>query len=76
MARAAGFTDAEVHAVPLVETDTGADTYSMGMVATIAHFVGRRQPELVDAWRADIRSHADDDDYFFSVTRFATVLRC
>jgi arsenite methyltransferase len=76
MARAAGFTDAEVHAVPLVETDTGADTYSMGMLATIADFVGRRQRELVEAWRADIRSQAVEGNYFFSLTRFATVLRC
>ncbi|TFV61913.1 methyltransferase domain-containing protein [Geodermatophilus sp. DF01-2] len=76
MARAAGFTCAEVHAVPLVETDTRADTYSMGMLATIAHFVGRRQPELVEAWRADIRSGAAEGDYFFSLTRFATVIRC
>lgn len=75
-ARAAGFTAAEVHAVPLVETDTGADTYSMGMLATIAHFVGRRQPELAETWRADIPSRAVGGDYFFSLTRFATVLRC
>lgn len=76
IARAAGFTDVEVHAVPLVETDTEADTYSMGMLATISRFVGRRQPELVDAWRADIRARAAEGAYFFSLTRFATVLRC
>lgn len=76
MARAAGFADVDVQAVPLVETDTREDTYSMGMLATIARFVGRRQPELAEAWRADIRARALEGDYFFSLTRFAMVVRC
>lgn len=74
LAREAGFVSAEMHAVPVVETETSSDTYSLGMAATIARFVGRREPELASAWRDDVRSQAADGTYFFSLTRFATVV--
>lgn len=73
-AAAAGFGTIEVHAVPVVETGTGKGTYSEAMAATIARFVGRRQPELAVAWRDDIASQAAGSTYFFGLTRFATVV--
>ena len=74
LAREAGFGDVEVHAVPVVETETEQDTYSLGMAATIARFVGRSEPEQARAWREDVRAQAAAGTYFFALTRFATVL--
>jgi len=74
LAEASGFTSAEVHALPLVETQTQTDTYSLGMAATIERFVERHQPGLADGWREDVRSQALRGTYFFSLTRFAVVL--
>lgn len=74
LARAAGFTGARVHAVPVVETDTSSDTYSLGMAATIGRFVGRREPALAAAWHDDVRGQGDAGTYFFSLTRFAVVI--
>jgi len=74
LARAAGFADAVVHAVPIVETDTSSDTYSLGMAAFIARFVGRQDAALADAWRADVRRQAAKGTYFFGLTRFATIV--
>lgn len=74
LAREAGFAGAEVHAVPLVETDTSRDTYSLGMAGTIAKFVGRRDPALGTVWRDDLRAQAAAGTYFFAVTRFAVVV--
>jgi ubiquinone/menaquinone biosynthesis C-methylase UbiE len=78
LARETGFASTQVHAVPVVETatevETGSDTYSHGMAATIARFVGRREPDLAGAWRDDVRSQAAAGTYFFAVTRFATVV--
>lgn len=73
-ARAAGFTAAEVHALPVVETATDVDTYSLGMAATIERFVEREQPSLVRGWRADVKAQARRGTYFFSLTRFAVVV--
>jgi len=39
----------------------------------IAEFVGGRQNlarEDIDAWRHDLRTRAEDDDYLFSVNRY------
>ena len=72
MAREAGFASTELQAVPIVETESG--TYSLAMAATIATFVGRREPDLAKAWRDDVRSHADAGTYFFGLTRFAAVV--
>ena len=74
LARAAGFVDVEVHALPVVETDTSADTYSAGMAGTIARFVGRTERDLADAWKADVRRQAAAGTWFFALTRFATVV--
>lgn len=74
LARAAGFDDVTVHALPLMETDTTSDTYSRGMAGTIARFVGRREPELAEGWRADLRGQAQRGTWWFSLTRTATVV--
>ena len=73
LARTAGFQTAEVHALPVVETDAQEDTYSLGMAATIERFVEGRHPGATAGWRDDIRSRAARGDYFFSLTRFAIV---
>ncbi len=72
LARQAGFASTEVQAVPIVEIDSS--TYSLAMAATIATFVGRREPELARAWRDDVRSQAAAGTYFFGLTRFAAVV--
>lgn len=73
-ARGAGFAGVEVYAVPLVETRTHTDTYSVGMAGTIAAFVGQQDPELAAGWLEDVRRQAAEDTYFFSLTRCAAVL--
>jgi ubiquinone/menaquinone biosynthesis C-methylase UbiE len=74
LAHGAGFDAVAVHALPLVETDTSSDTYSRGMVGTIARFVGRREPELAAAWKADLRGQAERGTWWFGLTRTATVV--
>ena len=74
LARAAGFADVAVDALPLVEVDTTSDTFSRGMLSTIARFVARRAPELADAWRADLRGQAERGTWWFGLTRTATVV--
>ncbi len=76
LARSAGFTSVDVVALPMVETQTGADTYSMGMAAAIAHFVARTEPVLATGWRDDVKEQSRRGQYFFSLTRFATIVRC
>lgn len=71
--RTAGFAVSQVVAVPVVETEPASAGYSLGMADTIAAFVERREPGLAAAWRDDVVGKAADDDYFFSVTRFAAV---
>jgi arsenite methyltransferase len=75
LARAAGFRTVDVVALPMVETMTVGDTYSLGMAATIARYVGRSDPELAGGWRQDVTSQAAAGRYFFSVNRFATVVQ-
>ncbi len=74
LAHAAGFVNVEVHAVPVLETDTRSDTYGVGMSATIARFVGRSDQELADGWRADVRRQAVQGTAFFSLTRYAATV--
>lgn len=74
LARAAGLTSVDVVALPMVETATGGDTYSLGMAATIARYVARSDAELAGGWRQDVLARAADDQYFFSVNRFATLV--
>ncbi len=74
LAEASGFAGAEVHAMPVVETQAQADAYSLGMAATIERFVKQHEPGVVDGWREDVRTQALRGTYFFSLTRFAVVL--
>lgn len=74
LARATGFVDVAVHPLPIVETDTAQDTYSVGMAGTIARFVGRTERALADDWRADVHRQAASEAWSFSLTRFATVV--
>lgn len=74
LARAAGFRDVQVHDLPVVEVDTSEDTYSIGMAAVIASFVGRNDGELARRWRADVLRQAAAGSYSFSLVRTAAVL--
>jgi arsenite methyltransferase len=74
LARSAGFTTVELVALPMVETDTEDDTYSLGMAATIAHFVARTAPDVAKEWRADVKAQSGRGEYFFSLNRFAAIL--
>jgi arsenite methyltransferase len=75
LAEASGFSEAEVYALPVVETEAHhADTYSLGMAASIERFVKRLEPDVVGGWREDVKAQAMRGTYFFSLTRFAVVL--
>lgn len=68
-----GFRDVEVDALPIVNTDTDQDVFSLGMVGALAAFAAdpsRLGAEQADAWKADIRGRAARGDYFFALTRF------
>lgn len=71
--RTAGFAVSEVVDVPVVETEPASAGYRIGMADTIAAFLERREPGVTAAWREDVLGKAAQDDYFFSVTRFAAV---
>lgn len=71
--RSAGFAIRQVVPVPVVEIDPAAAGYSLGMADTIAAFLERRVPDLASTWRDDVLDKAAENDYFFSVTRFAAV---
>lgn len=75
IARAAGFKSVEVVALPMMEMETEGDTYSLGMAATISHFVARKEPDLASSWRKDVQTQAGQGRYFFSLNRFATIVR-
>jgi arsenite methyltransferase len=73
----AGFVAVTVEALPLVNTRTDVDTYSLGMVGTIAAFARDRVgAEDADGWRDDVRGRATvPHGYFFSLTRFLFTAR-
>lgn len=68
--RDAGFEDPEVEVIPLLNVNPGAEAYSLRMLDTIAHFVGRSAPDLAAAWRDDVERQARRGTYFFSLCRF------
>jgi arsenite methyltransferase len=76
--REAGFGEIAIDALPIVEVHTDVDTYSMGMLGTIAGYVGddsRLGPDEAAAWRADVQARADRGDYLFCLTRFLVEAR-
>lgn len=70
--REAGFAAPAIEVAPIVNTDVSADTYSLGMVRTIARFAAANglAAEEADAWERDVGLKAERGTYFFSLCRF------
>jgi arsenite methyltransferase len=71
--RRAGFAVTGRRLIPLFNPTYEPNTYSAMIMDVIAEFVGGRQNlarEDIDAWRHDLRTRAEDDDYLFSVNRY------
>ena len=69
----AGFADAQVHTVPLINTRYDLQTFSGGMMGFIASFVGGLPDygtQLVADWQADVSSMEEASGYFFSLNRY------
>ncbi len=72
----AGFTDVQVHTIPLLNMRYSIDTFSGGMMGFIASFVSGLPdygPQLVADWQADVSSMAEAGGYFFSLNRYVFV---
>ncbi|MGH3664726.1 MAG: hypothetical protein ACRDU8_01315 [Egibacteraceae bacterium] len=72
----AGVDLRHVEAVPIVNTDAAALTYSAGMVDAVAAFVSRAgglDGQDVAAWCDDVRIQAARGTYFFSLCRYLFV---
>jgi ubiquinone/menaquinone biosynthesis C-methylase UbiE len=69
--RDAGFEVERVEVIPLVNDRYDANTYSHGMIGTLARFARKRLgEEEVDAWAEDLRLLGERGDYFFSLNRY------
>jgi len=69
----AGMTLQAAQVVPILNLRYDADTYSYGMIDTVARFAGARAgipEEEVRAWAADVRAQAERGSYFFSLNRY------
>ncbi len=74
----AGFRLAHAEAIPLLELDGGAGTFSGGLIAPTADLAVRHglPREEVAAWKEDLLARADPagrGEYFFSLARFLFV---
>ena len=71
--RRSGFRVTGRAVIPLFNPTHEAETFSAMTIRTIADFVVGRQgvsQDDVDAWAADLRARAAEDDYLFSVNRY------
>jgi arsenite methyltransferase len=71
--RRAGFTVTRRSMIPLFNAVYEPETYSAGTMLTIARFVVGRHgltQDDADAWLADLRERAAEDDYLFSINRY------
>jgi hypothetical protein len=72
--RRGGFDVTEQRVVPIFNPALTDDTFSAGVMETIAAFVpGRRGLTAGDAaaWMADLRARGAEDEYLFSLNRYA-----
>lgn len=69
--QANGFAPPDVTIVPIINIDTSADTYSLGMVRTVArHAAANGIPaEEAEQWERDVRGQTKRGTYFFSLCR-------
>ncbi len=70
--QANGFGAPDVEIVPIVNTDTSVDTYSLGMVRTIARHAAANGIPAGEAeeWERDVRGQIERGTYFFSLCRY------
>ena len=74
--RGAAFEVEQVDAIPIVNRRYDANTYSYGMIATLARFASKRLGEdVANAWAEDLRALGEGGEYFFSLNRFVFVAR-
>jgi arsenite methyltransferase len=74
--RRAGFLVTGRHLIPLFNPTYEPESYSALTMDLIARFVVGRQGVTasdVDAWTADLRERGAEDDYLFSINRYAFV---
>ncbi|HXV93215.1 MAG TPA: hypothetical protein VD813_07965, partial [Pseudonocardia sp.] len=74
--RRAGFAVLAQRVVPLFNPALHGDTYSADIMELIASFVpGRRDVTAADAqaWLADLRARAEEDEYLFSLNRYVAL---
>jgi len=74
----AGLTLSHAEAIPLLELSGGPDTFSGGLIGSIADVAARHgvARDEADAWKADLLARAaalDGHQYFFSLTRYLFV---
>ncbi|HEY7142203.1 MAG TPA: methyltransferase domain-containing protein [Methylomirabilota bacterium] len=71
----AGLELAHAAAIPVLELDGGANTFSGGLIAPIADLAVRHgvPREEAEAWRTDLLARAKGGEYFFSLTRYLFV---
>ncbi|WP_098957632.1 methyltransferase domain-containing protein [Pseudonocardia sp. N23] len=72
--RRGGFDVTEQRVVPIFNPRLHADTFSVTIKETIAAFVPGRRGVTADdtaAWLADLQARAAEDEYFFSLNRYA-----
>ena len=71
--KAIGFSSVEVGGYPIINTRSGEDTYSDGIMRLIIDFARRQGlvPEHdLEAWSAEQRALSDQGRYFFGTTRY------
>ncbi len=70
--RGAGFSEPAIEIVPIVNADVSEDTYSLGMLRTIARFAATNGVPAgeAEAWERDVRLQAERGTYFFSLCRY------
>jgi SAM-dependent methyltransferase len=72
--RRGGFDVTEQRVVPIFNPRLHEDTFSAGMMETVAAFVPGRRGVTADdaaAWKADLRARGAEDEYLFSLNRYA-----
>jgi len=69
--RDAGFEVERVEVIPLVNERYDTNTYSYGMIETLARFARKHLGEEdVGEWAEDLRLLGERDEYFFSLNRY------
>ena len=75
--RSAGFADASIDVVPVLNDDYNPDTYSARHIEIISDYVTRHgiAPDDATAWADDLLECAQLGEYFFSLNRYVFAAR-